>query len=104
MRFFLYNKSMSTNDLKQILTDEQLHMMSKENLEKVILLMQKQQSRLEDKVSDLQKKQQLLQEKQQLLQEKQQLLQKKQQLLEEKNKELEFINALLSDRLSIAQR
>lgn len=31
-------------------------------------------------------------------------LQKKQQLLEEKNKELEFINALLSERLSIAQR
>lgn len=74
---------MSTNDFEQIFTDEQLHKMSKENLAKVILLMQKQQSKLEEKVSDLQKKQ---------------------QLLEEKNKELEFINALLSDRLSIAQR
>lgn len=74
---------MSTNDFEQVFTDEQLHKMSKENLAKVILLMRKQQSRLEEKASDLQKKQ---------------------QLLEEKNKELKFVNALLSDRLSIAQR
>ena len=81
---------MKTNDFEPIFTDEQLHKMSKENLAQVILLMQKQQtvmqkqqSKLEEKVSDLQKKQ---------------------QLLEEKNKELEFINVLLSDRLSIAQR
>jgi len=90
MRLFLYNKGMKTNDFEPIFTDEQLHKMSKENLAQVVLLMQKQQtvmqkqqSKLEEKVSDLQKKQ---------------------QLLEEKNKELEFINALLSDRLSIAQR
>ncbi len=81
---------MKTNNLELIFTDEQLHKMSKESLAQVILLMQKQQtamqkqqSKLEEKVSDLQKKR---------------------QLLEEKNKELEFINALLSDRMSIAQR
>lgn len=83
IRVFLYHKSMNTNDFRPIFTDEQLQTMSKENLAKVILLMQKQHSQLEEKVSSLQKKQ---------------------QLLEEKNKELEFVNALLSDRLSIAQR
>ena len=82
MRVLLYNKDMDTNNYKPIFNDEQLNKMSKENLTEVILLMQKQQSKLE-KISGLQKKQ---------------------QVLEEKNKELEFINALLSDRLSIAQR
>ncbi len=56
MRVFLYNKGMKTNDFKPIFTDEQFHKMSKENLAKVILLMQKQQSKLEEKISDLQKK------------------------------------------------
>ena len=83
MRVLLYNKDMDTNNYKPIFNDEQLNKMSKENLTEVILLMQKQQSKLEEKISGLQKKQ---------------------QVLEEKNKELEFINALLSDRLSIAQR
>ncbi|HBI61136.1 MAG TPA: hypothetical protein DDY31_07990, partial [Lachnospiraceae bacterium] len=83
MQVLLYNRDMDTNNYKPIFNDEQLNKMSKENLTEVILLMQKQQSKLEEKISGLQKKQ---------------------QLLEEKNKELEFINALLSERLSIAQR
>lgn len=81
---------MDINDFEPIFTDGQLHKMGKENLARVILLMQKQQipmqqqqGRLEGKVSDLQKRQ---------------------NLLGGKNKELEFINALLSGRLSIAQR
>ena len=72
MRVLLYNKDMDTNNYKPIFNDEQLNKMSKENLTEVILLMQKQQSKLEEKISGLQKKQ---------------------QVLEEKNKELEFINA-----------
>lgn len=83
MQVLLYNRDMDTNNYKPIFNDEQLNKMSKENLTEVILLMQKQQSKLEEKISGLQKKQ---------------------QLLEEKNKELEFINALLSERLNIAQR
>ena len=74
---------MNTSDFEPVFTEEQLNKMSREDLARVILLMQKQQEKMEEKVSDLTKKQ---------------------QLLEEKNHELEFINALLSDRLSIAQR
>ncbi len=81
---------MNTNDFEPIFTDEQLHNMSRENLAKVILLMQKQQA--------------AMQKQQSRLEEEVSGLQRKQQLLEEKNKELEFINALLSDRLSIAKR
>lgn len=90
MRLFLYNKDMDIKDFEPIFTNEQLHKMSKENLAKVILLMQKQQT--------------AMQKQQSTLEEKVSDLQKKQQLLEEKNKELAFINALRSDRLSIAQR
>lgn len=74
---------MNTSSFEPVFTEEQLNKMSRENLARVILLMQKQQEKMEEKVSDLQKKQ---------------------QLLEEKNHELEFLNALLSNRLSIAQR
>ena len=74
---------MNTGGFEPVFTEEQLNKMSREDLSKVILLMQKQQEKMEEKVSELTKKQ---------------------QLLEEKNHELEFLNALLSDRLSIAQR
>lgn len=74
---------MNTSGFEPVFTEEQLNKMSRENLARVILLMQEQQVKMEEKVSDLQRKQ---------------------QLLEEKNRELEFLNALLSDRLSIAQR
>lgn len=74
---------MNTSGFEPVFTEEQLNKMSRENLARVILLMQEQQVKMEEKVSDLQRNQ---------------------QLLEEKNRELEFLNALLSDRLSIAQR
>lgn len=54
---------MDMNNYKPIFNDEQLNKMSKENLAEVILLMQKQQSKLEEKISGLQNKQQVLEEK-----------------------------------------
>lgn len=62
--------------MKPLFTEEQLNGMSKEN---IIVLMQ-------------------------AMQENQQKQEKENQLLREKTKELEFLNAMLSDRLTLAQR
>lgn len=62
--------------MQPFFTDEQLKNMSRENLAQVITLMQEHQTKLETK----------------------------QKILEEKVHELEFLNALLSDKLTLAQR
>lgn len=62
--------------MEQIFTQEQLDSMDKENIIELIQAMQKRQKEQETQI----------------------------QLLKEKAKELEFINALLSDRLTLAQR
>ena len=54
---------MNTSGFDPVFTEEELNKMSRENLARVILLMQKQQEKMEEKVSDLTKKQQLLEEK-----------------------------------------
>lgn len=62
--------------MEPIFTDEQLNTMSRENLIELMKIMRDQQRKTETKM----------------------------QLMEEKQKELEFLNALLSDRLTLAQR
>lgn len=62
--------------MKPLFTDEQLNSMSKENIIALMQAMQEHQQKQEQKIH----------------------------LLEEKTKELEFLNALLSDRLTLAQR
>ncbi|MEG1294616.1 MAG: IS66 family transposase zinc-finger binding domain-containing protein, partial [Clostridium sp.] len=68
---------MMKNEKQQpIFTENQLNSMSPRDMSQIILLMQKQQQDLKEK----------------------------QKLMEEKMRELEFMNALLSDRLTLAQR
>ena len=62
--------------MEPIFTDEQLNTMSRENLIELMKIMRDQQRKTETTM----------------------------QLMEEKQKELEFLNALLSDRLTLAQR
>lgn len=62
--------------MKPLFTEEQLNSMSKENIITLMQAMQKHQQKQETKI----------------------------QILEEKTKELEFLNAMLSDRLTLAQR
>ena len=62
--------------MEPIFTDEQLNTMSRENLIELMKIRWDQQRKTETKM----------------------------QLMEEKQKELEFLNALLSDRLTLAQR
>lgn len=68
---------MMKNEKQQpIFTEKQLNNMSQENMSQIILLMQANQQELE----------------------------KKQKIMEEKMHELEFMNALLSDKLTLAQK
>ncbi len=62
--------------MKPLFTEEQLDSMSKENITALMQAMQKHQQKQETKI----------------------------QILEEKTKELEFLNAMLSGRLTLAQR
>lgn len=62
--------------MKPLFTEEQLNSMSKENIIALMQAMQKHQQKQETKI----------------------------QILEEKTKELEFLNAMFSDRLTLAQR
>ena len=62
--------------MEPMFTAEQLNRMSRENLIELMQVMQKQQQKTETKL----------------------------QLMEEKQKELEFINAMLSERLTLARR
>lgn len=72
-----YSIYMMKNEKQQpIFTEKQLNNLSQENMSQVILLMQANQQELE----------------------------KKQKIMEEKMHELEFMNALLSDRLTLAQK
>lgn len=66
-----------------IFTTEQLNSMSKDSLAQILLAMQSHQQKMEENIKQLTQKQ---------------------KLMEEQVRELEFMNALLSDRLSIAQR
>ena len=45
---------MNTSSFEPVFTEEQLNKMSREDLARVILLMQEQQVKMEEKVSDLQ--------------------------------------------------
>lgn len=78
-----YTYVMKKTDLTPIFTDEQLNSMSKENLALIVASMQKKVEALQQTMAD--KENQV-------------------KLLEEKNSELEFLNALLSEKLSVAQR
>lgn len=62
--------------MEPMFTAEQLNRMSRENLIELMQVMQKQQQKTETKL----------------------------QLMEEKQKELEFINAMLSERLTLDRR
>ena len=73
-----------------IFTDEQLNNMSRENLMEIIKIMKNESSKKEKEIS---KKEQEISEKEQEI-----------RLLKEREKELIFLNALLSDRLTLAQR
>lgn len=68
--------NMGDTGMQPIFTDEQLKNMSRENLAQALKLMQEHQTKLEAK----------------------------QKILEEKVHELEFLNALLSDKLTLARK
>ena len=62
--------------MEPLFTEEQLNKMSRENITALITAMQKYRQKQEDQI----------------------------RILQEKTKELEFLNAMLSDRLTLAQR
>ena len=62
--------------MEPIFTEEQLNKMSRENIIALITAMQKHRQKQEDQI----------------------------RILQEKTKELEFLNAMLSDRLTLAQK
>lgn len=62
--------------MEPLFSEEQLQNMSKENMAELLRIMQAHQKKQADEI----------------------------QILKEKTKELEFMNALLSDRLALAQR
>ncbi len=74
--YTLIRKKFGDNGMKPFFTDAQLNRMSRENMIEVMKLMQAQVEKKETEV----------------------------QLLKDKQKELEFMNAMLSDRLTLAQR
>lgn len=69
--------------MHSIFTEEQLNHMSRENLVELIKIMKNESSKKEQKISE--KEQEI-------------------RLLKEREKELLFLNALLSDRLTLAQK
>ena len=69
--------------MNSIFTEEHLNNMSRENLVEIIKIMKNESSKKEQEIS---KKEQEI------------------RLLKEREKELEFLNALLSDRLTLAQK
>lgn len=69
--------------MHSIFTEEQLNHMSRENLVELIKIMKNESSKKEQEISE--KEQEI-------------------RLLKEREKELEFLNAMLSDRLALAQR
>ena len=76
-------KSGGRHTMNSIFTEEQLNNMSRENLVELIKIMKSESSKKEQKISE--KEQEI-------------------RLLKEREKELLFLNALLSDRLTLAQR
>ena len=73
-----------------LFTEEQLNRMSREDLYSLFKIMQQHQQKQE---KALQKQEEMLQKQETRI-----------QLLEEQKKELEFLNAMLSDRLTLAQK
>lgn len=73
-----------------LFTEEQLNRMSREDLCSLFKIMQQHQQKQE---KALQKQEEMLQKQETRI-----------QLLEEQKKELEFLNAMLSDRLTLAQK
>lgn len=86
----MYTITMKNTNDTSLFTGKDLNSMNKEELARLCRLLQKQNSSLQNQHDTLKKKQDELE--------------KKQKLLEEQMKELEFINAMLSDRLSVAKR
>ena len=73
-----------------IFTEEQLNRMSSKDMRSLLKIMMQHQQKQEE---TLQKQEETLQKQETRI-----------QLLEEQKKELEFLNAMLSDRLTLAQK